>query len=116
MTARPDLPANGPPARDEREAPGRIADFNDRHQGCARGLSECRLRRLTRLPEQVPGLFDDLKTEHVDPGLVPGVAVVSAVSLIGGASLGPEKALGTRAAGRAAGSPSAGRSAKRTPR
>ena len=53
------------------------------------------LRRLTRLPEQVPGLFEDLKDEHVDPGLVVGVAAVSAVSLIGGASLGPEKALGT---------------------
>jgi hypothetical protein len=23
------------------------------------------LRRLTRLPEQVPGLFEDLQTEHV---------------------------------------------------
>lgn len=57
------------------------------------------LRRLTRLPEQVPGLFEDLKTEHVDPGLVAGVAVVSAVSLIGGASLGPEKALGTMGGG-----------------
>ena len=52
------------------------------------------LRRLTRLPEQIPGLFADLKSEHVDPGLVPGIAAVSAVSLIGGASLGPEKALG----------------------
>ncbi len=30
------------------------------------------LRGLTRLPEQVPGLFDDLKTEHVDPALVAG--------------------------------------------
>ena len=57
------------------------------------------LRRLTRLPEQVPGLFEDLKTEHVDPGLVAGVAAVSAVSLIGGASLGPEKALGTMGGG-----------------
>ena len=57
------------------------------------------LRRLTRLPEEVPGLFEDLKTEHVDPGLVPGVVAVSLVSLIGGASLGPEKALGTMGGG-----------------
>ena len=57
------------------------------------------LRRLTRLPEEVPGLFADLKTEHVDPRLVPGIAAVSAVSLIGGASLGPEKALGTMGGG-----------------
>jgi len=53
------------------------------------------LRRLTRLPEQIPGLIHDLQEGHVDPRMVPGVAVVSAVSLIGGASLGPEKALGS---------------------
>ena len=66
------------------------------------GLAVGLLRRLTRLPEDLPGLFEDLKTEHVDPGLVPGMVAVSAVSLIGGASLGPEKALG--AAGGGAGS------------
>ena len=57
------------------------------------------LRRLTRLPEQIPGLFDDLKDGHVDTRLVPGIAAVSAVSLIGGASLGPEKALGAMGGG-----------------
>jgi len=57
------------------------------------------LRRLTRLPEQIPGLFEDLKDGHVDSKLVPGIAVVSAVSLIGGASLGPEKALGAMGGG-----------------
>ena len=57
------------------------------------------LRRLTRLPEKTPGLFDDLKTEHVDTHLVPGIVAVSTVSLIGGASLGPEKALGTMGGG-----------------
>ena len=66
------------------------------------GLAVGLLRRLTRLPLEIPGLFEDLKTEHVDPGLVPGMVAVSAVSLIGGASLGPEKALG--AAGGGAGS------------
>ena len=65
------------------------------------------LRRLTRLPDQIPGLIEDLKDEHVNPVLVPGIAVVSAVSLIGGASLGPEKALG--AIGGGAGSLLAGR-------
>ena len=74
------------------------------------------LRRLTRLPEQIPGLFADLKSEHVDPGLVPGIAAVSAVSLIGGASLGPEKARAPWAAGPAPGSPGEGRSATRIPR
>ncbi|MGO9082847.1 MAG: chloride channel protein [Streptosporangiaceae bacterium] len=57
------------------------------------------LRRLTRLPWKTPGLFDDLQTEHVDTGIVPGLVAVSAVSLIGGASLGPEKALGTMGGG-----------------
>jgi H+/Cl- antiporter ClcA len=57
------------------------------------------LRRLMRLPEEIPGLFADLKSEHVDIGLVPGIAAVSAVSLIGGASLGPEKALGAMGGG-----------------
>ena len=57
------------------------------------------LRRLTRLPEEVPGLFEDLQAEHVDPGLVPGTVAVSAVSLIGGASLGPEKVLGSMGGG-----------------
>jgi H+/Cl- antiporter ClcA len=51
------------------------------------------LRRLTRLPEDVPGLFEDLRAGRVDPRLVPGTMAVSAVSLIGGASVGPEKVL-----------------------
>jgi len=53
------------------------------------------LRRLTRLPAEVPGLFDDLQVERVDPKLVPGTIAVSAVSLIGGSSVGPEKVLAT---------------------
>ncbi len=52
------------------------------------------LRRLTRLPGDIPGLFGDLQAGHVDPGLVPGTVAVSLVSLIGGASVGPEKVLG----------------------
>ena len=57
------------------------------------------VRRLTHLPEKVPGLFADLQSEEVDPRLVPGIAAVSTVSLIGGASLGPEKALGAMGGG-----------------
>jgi H+/Cl- antiporter ClcA len=53
------------------------------------------LRRLTSLPEEVPGLFDDLQAGHLDLGLVPGTIAISAVSLIGGASVGPEKVLST---------------------
>ena len=57
------------------------------------------LRRVMRLPEEIPGLIADLKEGHVNPRLVPGIAVVSAVSLVGGASLGPEKALGSMGGG-----------------
>ncbi|MGD9528049.1 chloride channel protein [Pseudonocardia sp.] len=56
-------------------------------------------RRLMHLPEELPGLVDDVQDGHVEPRLVPGIVVVSAVSLIGGASLGPEKALGTMGGG-----------------
>lgn len=57
------------------------------------------LRRLTRLPHDVPGLVVDLQAERVEPRLVPAIVAVSAVSLIGGASLGPEKALGSMGGG-----------------
>jgi H+/Cl- antiporter ClcA len=65
----------------------------------AAGAAVALVRRLTRLPWKTPGLFEDLQTEHVDPALVPGIAAVSLVSLIGGASLGPEKALGSMGGG-----------------
>jgi H+/Cl- antiporter ClcA len=57
------------------------------------------VRRVTRLPWKTPGLIEDLQTELVDVKLVPGIAAVSLVSLIGGASLGPEKALGAMGGG-----------------
>jgi H+/Cl- antiporter ClcA len=44
-------------------------------------------------------LIADLKEEQVNPRLVPGIVAASAVSLIGGASLGPEKALGSMGGG-----------------
>jgi H+/Cl- antiporter ClcA len=65
----------------------------------AAGVAVGLLRRLTRLPWKTPGLFEDLQTERVDPGIVPGLVAVSTVSLIGGASLGPEKALGSMGGG-----------------
>ncbi len=67
--------------------------------GAAAGVGVGLVRRLTSLPWKTPGMFDDLQTEEVDFGLVPGLAAVSAVSLIGGASLGPEKALGAMGGG-----------------
>lgn len=52
------------------------------------------LRRVLKMPQKTPGIIADLKSEQVDPVRVPSVIAVSAVSLIGGASLGPEVALG----------------------
>jgi H+/Cl- antiporter ClcA len=57
------------------------------------------LRAATKLPPRVPGLIADIQSEHVDAALVPGIVAVSAVSLIGGASLGPEQALGAMGGG-----------------
>jgi H+/Cl- antiporter ClcA len=65
----------------------------------AAGVGVGVLRRLTRLPDGLPGLVDDLKEGEVNHRLAPGIAVVSAISLIGGASLGPEKALGSMGGG-----------------
>jgi H+/Cl- antiporter ClcA len=57
------------------------------------------LRRAFRMPAKVPGLIEDLRQEHVEPRLVPSIVAVSAVSLLGGASLGPEVALGQMGGG-----------------
>ena len=51
------------------------------------------IRQLMKVPEKLPGLVEDLQSEEVEPRLVAGTVLASAVSLIGGASLGPEKAL-----------------------
>jgi H+/Cl- antiporter ClcA len=65
------------------------------------GLLVGLLRRYLRMPEEVPGLIADLRSEHVDRKAVPSIVAVSAVSLIGGASLGPEVALGQMGGGSA---------------
>jgi H+/Cl- antiporter ClcA len=52
------------------------------------------LRRVLRVPAKVPGTLAVIKDERVDPSIVPGAVAVSLVSLAGGASLGPEDALG----------------------
>ena len=59
------------------------------------------LRHLTQLPEETPGIIAELQDESVDQDLVVGTVLVSAASLIGGASLGPEKALGSFGGGAA---------------
>jgi H+/Cl- antiporter ClcA len=57
------------------------------------------LHKVTRLPASTPGLIADLKSEHIEAKHVPGILAVSAASLMGGASLGPEKALGSAVGG-----------------
>ena len=52
------------------------------------------LRRLFRVSDKVPGTVEMLKEQRVEPSMVPGAVAVSLVSLAGGASLGPEDALG----------------------
>ncbi len=59
------------------------------------------LRTVFRTPATTPGIIDDLQNEHVDARLVPQMVAISAVSLIGGASLGPEVALGSMGGGAA---------------
>ena len=63
------------------------------------GLVVGLLRRGLRMPSETPGLIEDLQHEHIDVRQVPSIVAVSAVSLIGGASLGPEVALGQMGGG-----------------
>ncbi len=67
----------------------------------AAGLLVGLLRRYLHMPDSVPGLIEDLRSERVDRKAVPSIVAVSAVSLIGGASLGPEVALGQMGGGSA---------------
>jgi H+/Cl- antiporter ClcA len=57
------------------------------------------LRRVFRLPAKLPGTLQEIKEQQVEPATVPGAVVVSLVSLVGGASLGPEDALGKMGGG-----------------
>jgi H+/Cl- antiporter ClcA len=65
----------------------------------AAGFAVGLMSRVLHVPDKLPGLIADLQEENVETGLVPGLVAVSAVSLIGGASLGPEKALGSMGGG-----------------
>ncbi|TNC52286.1 chloride channel protein [Mumia zhuanghuii] len=57
------------------------------------------IRHVLRMPAHAPGLVEELAAERVEPRTVPGTIAVSAVSLVGGASLGPETALGSMGGG-----------------
>ena len=45
-------------------------------------------------PAKLPGTIEEIKEGRVEPATVPAAVAVSLVSLVGGASLGPEDALG----------------------
>jgi len=57
------------------------------------------LRRVLRVPVKLPGTFKEIKEQRVEPATAPAAVVVSLVSLAGGASLGPEDALGKMGGG-----------------
>jgi H+/Cl- antiporter ClcA len=57
------------------------------------------LRRVLRLPAKLAGTLKELRDERVEPSTVLSAVAVSLVSLIGGASLGPEDALGKMGGG-----------------
>jgi len=52
------------------------------------------LRRSFRVPVRLPGTVKELRDQRVEPSTAPAAVAVSLVSLAGGASLGPEDALG----------------------
>lgn len=51
-------------------------------------------RYMTNYPETLKGVFKEIEEYHVDPTFAPHTIVISAMSLAGGACLGPEQALG----------------------
>jgi H+/Cl- antiporter ClcA len=63
------------------------------------GLIVGLLRRFLRVPGKLPGTVQEIEDQRVDPATVPGAVAVSLVSLAGGASLGPEDALGKMGGG-----------------
>jgi H+/Cl- antiporter ClcA len=57
------------------------------------------LRRVLRVPAKLPGTFKEIKEQRVEPATAPAAVAVSLVSLVGGASLRPEDALGKMGGG-----------------
>lgn len=57
------------------------------------------IRWITSYPEDLPGFFKEVNECHVDPKHVPVTVTISAISLAGGACLGPEACLGNFSGG-----------------
>lgn len=60
----------------------------------AAGLLVGILRYSLNYPASLKGLFKEIEEYHVEPTTAPSTVLLSAISLGGGASLGPEQALG----------------------
>ena len=65
----------------------------------AAGLLVGVLRRVLRMPTKMAGTIKEIREERTDPSTVLQAVAVSLVSLVGGASLGPEDALGKMGGG-----------------
>jgi H+/Cl- antiporter ClcA len=63
------------------------------------GLLVGALRRAFRFPDKIPGTVQEMKEARVEPSTVLQKAAISVVSLAGGASLGPEAAVGAMGGG-----------------
>lgn len=59
------------------------------------GLLVGAVYKFLDIPTRFHGFIDELKQGYVDPRSAPGAILVSLISLIGGASVGPEAPLGT---------------------
>mmetsp|Transcript_22329 Transcript_22329/g.32522 ORF Transcript_22329/g.32522 Transcript_22329/m.32522 type:complete len:546 (-) Transcript_22329:316-1953(-) len=57
------------------------------------------IRWATKYPDNLPGFFKEITTFHVDPTWALHTVLLSAISVAGGANLGPEQALGNLGGG-----------------
>jgi H+/Cl- antiporter ClcA len=57
------------------------------------------LYKVLKLPARFKGFIAELEEGHVDPKSAPGAVLIAIISLLGGASLGPEAPLATAAGG-----------------
>ncbi len=65
----------------------------------AAGLIVGILYKVLSLPSRFPGFIEELEEGRVEPTTMPSVVLVAIVSLIGGASVGPEAPMGTAGGG-----------------
>jgi H+/Cl- antiporter ClcA len=63
------------------------------------GLIVGALYKVLKLPARFKGFIAELEEGHVDPKTTPGAVLIAIISLLGGASLGPEAPLATAAGG-----------------